>query len=180
MPKTQVQIEVDEADLASWRADACLSGIPLSEWVRRRVSAVSVVPRSKEALDALRKRRDAAAKPVEVPEPSPDAFADPENDAVLAEEDEIPEEAEVSDEAPAVHAVVAAKPKRTYRISNIAGQTFGLLTVVEMTGRRDSSGNRLWRCRCSCEGEKEVATSNLKGGFVKSCGCQKRGRKKEC
>ena len=52
------------------------------------------------------------------------------------------------------------------------GQTFGELTAKEYTEIRNKDGKRLWRCGCSCGGEKMVTAYQLKTGHVKSCGCQ--------
>ena len=57
----------------------------------------------------------------------------------------------------------------------LEGQRFGWLTVIEHVGSsRDGS---LYRCKCRCGGEKIAASSMLKRGKVKSCGCMKRGPK---
>lgn len=55
------------------------------------------------------------------------------------------------------------------------GATFGLLTLSETTGRR--GGDVLWRCACSCGGEKVVTGAALRRGDAKSCGCLRVGRK---
>lgn len=51
----------------------------------------------------------------------------------------------------------------------IAGQTFGRLTVLGRGARR--SQNLLWRCRCECGREHQATSSALRTGRVKSCGC---------
>lgn len=56
---------------------------------------------------------------------------------------------------------------RTYR-SNLTGQKFGKLTVVEFIG------NSRWQCLCDCGEVTSVITANLKRGNTKSCGCIKR------
>lgn len=50
------------------------------------------------------------------------------------------------------------------------GQKFGLLTVVERT-KNDERGHARWSCTCECGGTKDVDSSSLKNGKVKSCGC---------
>lgn len=52
---------------------------------------------------------------------------------------------------------------------DISGQTFGRLTAVTPAGRKN--GHILWRCNCSCGGEKVAAQYALRNGTVKSCGC---------
>lgn len=51
---------------------------------------------------------------------------------------------------------------------NLAGQTFGLLFVLE--AGPDVSGKSAWRVRCSCGVEKVVMAQALKAG-QESCGC---------
>ncbi len=55
-------------------------------------------------------------------------------------------------------------------------QTYGRLTVLERAEpRRLPSGqaSHYWRCRCACGAVVEVQHSNLRGGSVVSCGCQR-------
>ena len=52
---------------------------------------------------------------------------------------------------------------------NISGERFGLLTAVR---KLESKGRQtVWLCLCDCGKHKNVETRNLRGGFVKSCGC---------
>lgn len=39
---------------------------------------------------------------------------------------------------------------------NLAGRTFGRLTAIEPTHRRDRKGSVYWKCICSCGNETEV------------------------
>lgn len=53
-----------------------------------------------------------------------------------------------------------------------AGMRFGRLTVVEKTDQKDKWGKcYLWRCHCDCGKEKLVASTMLRNGNVRSCGC---------
>lgn len=54
--------------------------------------------------------------------------------------------------------------------SNLVGQRFGKLTVIEKT---DKTEDRYftWRCKCDCGGEITVNTKRLKRGTVTDCGC---------
>lgn len=65
------------------------------------------------------------------------------------------------------------------KYKNLIGKTFGRLTVIAETSRRrlGSTGEKYWLCRCICDGEIEVATTDLnrKKG-TKSCGCLKKER----
>lgn len=55
-------------------------------------------------------------------------------------------------------------------ITNLVGQKFGLLTVVEKDFNRKGS---YWFCKCDCGNPQliSVRDSNLKSGNSKSCGC---------
>jgi len=53
---------------------------------------------------------------------------------------------------------------------DISGQVFGLLTASHISNKKPS-GEKLWLCKCECGGEKEVTSSHLQTGKVKSCGC---------
>lgn len=65
--------------------------------------------------------------------------------------------------------------KSLSKIIDIKGQTFGELTVVEMTDQRsrgkDNTGHVMWKCNCSC-GKQDILVSsyNLRTGHTKSCG----------
>lgn len=50
------------------------------------------------------------------------------------------------------------------------GRVFGRLTVKACVGP-DSGGAIRWLCLCECGNEKALRGSDLKRGFVKSCGC---------
>lgn len=55
------------------------------------------------------------------------------------------------------------------RANDLAGQTYGLWTVMARAGRR---GNDVtWQCRCQCGTEREVNGAHLVGGKSQSCGC---------
>jgi hypothetical protein len=58
--------------------------------------------------------------------------------------------------------------------SRAMGETFGRLTVIAELADRDSHGNRLFRCRCSCGNERVLRASPLRKGRVLSCGCLNR------
>lgn len=57
------------------------------------------------------------------------------------------------------------------RFINLAGQTFGRLTVLSYAA---GGRNGKWKCRCECGGSAVVATGALRNGHTKSCGCWKR------
>lgn len=56
------------------------------------------------------------------------------------------------------------------RQTDLTGQRFGHLTVVEKTEKKVSS-YRVWRCRCDCGNEILSDTRRLKRGTVSNCGC---------
>lgn len=49
------------------------------------------------------------------------------------------------------------------------GSKYGRLTAIEVIGRK--RGYNLWLCKCDCGKYKEVISSKLKSGNVRSCGC---------
>lgn len=54
---------------------------------------------------------------------------------------------------------------------NLIGAKFGRLTVISRTIKPGNNHSAFWECLCKCGNRKTVATSNLLGGTVKSCGC---------
>lgn len=59
-------------------------------------------------------------------------------------------------------------------ISNMIGEKFGNLTVIERAETHLTSGGQkkiMWLCKCDCGNEKVVASQDLKSGHTKSCGC---------
>ena len=58
------------------------------------------------------------------------------------------------------------------RFIDLTGKEFGRLTVIR---RVENKGDAImYSCSCSCGNTKDVASSNLKSGKIKSCGCIKR------
>lgn len=67
-------------------------------------------------------------------------------------------------------------------IIDLTGQRFGRWVVIGMGPTQVSEkGNRklLWRCRCDCGNEANVAGGNLRRGKSMSCGCLQRERARE-
>ena len=58
---------------------------------------------------------------------------------------------------------------------DISGETFGLLTAIAPTDKREN-GSVVWSCRCKCGNNAEVPLIRLTSGNVKSCGCLKKNR----
>jgi len=55
-------------------------------------------------------------------------------------------------------------------VRDYLGKKYNLLTIIEDAGSTDY-GRTLCKCRCSCGVEKVLVLSDVKTGFVKSCGC---------
>ncbi len=53
---------------------------------------------------------------------------------------------------------------------DLTGQTFGLLTAISPTKKRRRHCV-VWQCLCACGNHREVATTDLSTGDVRSCGC---------
>lgn len=53
---------------------------------------------------------------------------------------------------------------------DLTGQKFGKLTVISKSPSRN--GKTYWLCQCECGTQKEVQTSHLRSGTIKSCGSQ--------
>lgn len=58
--------------------------------------------------------------------------------------------------------------------NNLIGKKFNNLMVVEKVYINNKSW---WKCKCDCGNFKNVKTSDLKRGHVKSCGCIFNGKK---
>lgn len=56
---------------------------------------------------------------------------------------------------------------------DLTNQVFGRLTAIEKTEKR-ANKSIVWRCRCECGNECEVAAISLRKGRTKSCGCLKK------
>lgn len=59
------------------------------------------------------------------------------------------------------------------RKMDITGRRYGKLTALCPTGRKNATGSMIWKCRCDCGNETEVAVAELNNGNCKSCGCLK-------
>lgn len=54
---------------------------------------------------------------------------------------------------------------------DLAGQVFGLLTVVRRYAADRPTRARRWLCRCVCGGETTACTGDIRRRKVRSCGC---------
>ena len=60
-------------------------------------------------------------------------------------------------------------PKDKEPIHDITGQRFGMLTAIRR--EKSKNGKTQWLCACDCGEERVVATSLLKSGKIRHCGC---------
>jgi hypothetical protein len=59
-------------------------------------------------------------------------------------------------------------------LNDLTGLIFGSLTAIELG---NSKGNGAWwSCKCKCGNNKEIRSSDLLRGKVKSCGCEHKER----
>jgi hypothetical protein len=61
---------------------------------------------------------------------------------------------------------------RGHLASDIAGQTFGRLTVVGKSETRNRKA--FWNCRCQCGSVGEFGGTQMRSGKTRSCGCLQR------
>ena len=55
-------------------------------------------------------------------------------------------------------------------MKDLTGKKFGRLTALYPTGER-LRHSMIWHCKCDCGNECDKAADQLRGGYVKSCGC---------
>ena len=62
-----------------------------------------------------------------------------------------------------------------YKVGDLTGQHFGMLTVVEKAEDRiyNNKAYKQWFCRCDCGKEKVIMQANLMSGKSTNCGCQR-------
>lgn len=63
-----------------------------------------------------------------------------------------------------------------YHFSNITGEKYGRLTVIDQHTIRTNSGQIRWNCKCDCGKEVTIIGSDLRSGRTTSCGCLKKER----
>ena len=59
------------------------------------------------------------------------------------------------------------------RVTDIAGNIYGKLTVLEYTGN-NKRGEAEWSCKCECGKQVTVKGTNLRKGVTISCGCARK------
>ena len=68
------------------------------------------------------------------------------------------------------------------KLIDLTGQKFGHLTVIKRGTDYISPKGAIsvrWLCKCDCGNYHEVISKVLRDGSAQSCGCQKRGKRKE-
>lgn len=55
--------------------------------------------------------------------------------------------------------------------TDITGTKYFMLTAIRPTNIRSTSGSILWAFKCECGNEKLAVPSQVRAGYVKSCGC---------
>ena len=60
--------------------------------------------------------------------------------------------------------------KKTPRVGNLSGKTFGMLKVLKPL-ETTRNGHKRYLCECSCGCEKQVLATHLVSGKIRSCGC---------
>ena len=60
------------------------------------------------------------------------------------------------------------------RRTELTGQRFRRLTVIQRSETKPNCHNSVWLCRCDCGKEVTVTGSNLRDGRTISCGCARR------
>lgn len=66
------------------------------------------------------------------------------------------------------------KSVKNYAYADITNQTFGRLTALYPTKKRDRGGAVVWHCRCRCGKEVDVSRNDLVYANMQSCGCRKK------
>lgn len=83
--------------------------------------------------------------------------------------------------AKALHERAIEKQNKPSFYKDLTGQKFNNLTVIsfdqektkEKNSNKESNKRAYWKCQCDCGNITYVNTSDLLGGYVKSCGCLK-------
>lgn len=60
------------------------------------------------------------------------------------------------------------------KLIDLTGQVFGRLTVLQRAENTTKSRGSRWLCKCTCGNFISVASTHLRDGHVKSCGCLNR------
>ena len=57
------------------------------------------------------------------------------------------------------------------KYTDLARQTFGRMTVLSATSKRDKDNSIIWECQCECGNITSVRMDKLRKGEIRSCGC---------
>ena len=72
---------------------------------------------------------------------------------------------------PSLKVLVEIVSMGSNKIIDMAGERFGRLVVLRLSGERDGSGDVTWECICDCGTSKNVSRDRLRQGKTASCGC---------
>ncbi len=64
--------------------------------------------------------------------------------------------------------------KGSGRGSDITGQSFGSLTAIRFTGKRDKNSNQIWLFRCVCGNERECLKTSVRQNKSTKCQCERK------
>ena len=59
------------------------------------------------------------------------------------------------------------------KITDLTGQRFNRLTILEYDKEKSKPGRAYWICKCDCGNIKSIRSDQLKNGNTRSCGCYK-------
>lgn len=59
------------------------------------------------------------------------------------------------------------------KAKDITNKTFGFLTALKPSDKRDACGSIIWKCRCVCSKIHFVSNRLLSSGNTQSCGCKR-------
>lgn len=62
---------------------------------------------------------------------------------------------------------------------SLIGKKYNMLTVLELSDRLNTSGNRMYKCRCDCGNIQYGTKWELVNGYLQSCGCIRKRPKKD-
>ncbi len=71
---------------------------------------------------------------------------------------------------PYVYIIESSLKENIMKLVDRVGQKFGKLLVLEQAGRNELK-KVLWKCKCECGNEIDVASGSLVTGNTTSCGC---------
>lgn len=68
------------------------------------------------------------------------------------------------------HTTSCGCARKGVNMVDLTGKRFGRLTVLHLTGEKRGS-SLIWHCACDCGKTADVASTDLRKGYTRSCGC---------